>query len=766
MLTLPAIVFGALAAAVVAPWTLGRLNPRLLVLVPLAALGALIYITGEVTSADLITHQISWVGSLGVNLSFRIDAFSLLFCWLITGIGALVVFYSASYFSDNPRVKYFTFLILSFMAAMIGAVLSDDVIIFFIFWELTSVISFLLIGFDSTKPEARRAATQSLMITAGGGLALLAGLLLLAQAAGSTQFTVIVGEGARIAELPIYPFALILILAGAFTKSAQLPFQFWLANAMAAPTPASAYLHSATMVKLGIFLLIVLDPAFGSTAIWQTLLIGFGAGTMMVAAGQALRVEGFKSVLAQTTVAALGTLTLLVGLDTPVAAVATVGFFLSHALYKAALFFVAGNAMHATGISSLREMGGLYRALPLTAAAAVVASLSMAGLPPFIGFIAKELLFEAKLAGGLTALVAIALIVNSVLVALAAVVSLRPFYKGPQKPAQLRHRERISLVTPPLILAGMGALLGIIPGLASSVILVDAASAVAGQPVDTKFKLWHGLTPMLGLSVVAVASGALLAWKWRPSHAALSRVETPLLFQTERLSDGLGSLTLALARWVTGMLQHGSLRRYTLVPVAVMLAVLCFAIARNGIAVPELTFNRPYIIGLTIIIILGSGLAALTKSFLAVLIGVGLVGYALGVFFLKNGAPDLAFTQFAVETVFVVIASAIILRLPLTVGDARTKSEKVIDGTLSIAVGGAATVMMLAVLASPLDERVSDYYRLVSLAEAYGRNVVNVIIVDFRALDTLGEIGVVALAALGAFGLMRGLKIRSRKTMS
>ena len=236
MLTLPAIVFGALAAAVVAPWTLGRLNPRLLVLVPLAALGALIYITGEVTSADLITHQISWVGSLGVNLSFRIDAFSLLFCWLITGIGALVVFYSASYFSDNPRVKYFTFLILSFMAAMIGAVLSDDVIIFFIFWELTSVISFLLIGFDSTKPEARRAATQSLMITAGGGLALLAGLLLLAQAAGSTQFTVIVGEGARIAERPIYPFALILILAGACTKSAQLPFQFWLANAMAAPT--------------------------------------------------------------------------------------------------------------------------------------------------------------------------------------------------------------------------------------------------------------------------------------------------------------------------------------------------------------------------------------------------------------------------------------------------------------------------------------------------------------------------------------------------
>jgi multicomponent Na+:H+ antiporter subunit A len=764
-LSLPIIV-GAFAGAAIAPWTLGRLSAHALALVPVAIVALLFAYGSDIIAAGGEATRIPWVESLGVGLSFRIDAFALLFATLIAGIGALVVLYAASYLAGEKGRLAFIGLILAFMAAMLGAVFSNDVILFFVFWEITSVLSFLLIGFKSENGKARRSAIQALLVTGGGGLSLLAGLLILASLAGTTEFTGIVAAGEEIAASPLFPAALLLVLGGAFTKSAQVPFQFWLGNAMAAPTPASAYLHSATMVKLGVYLLIVLDPAFGHTELWQTLLIGFGGATMLVAAIQALRVESFKAVLAQTTVVALGTLTLLVGIDDPVAAVATVGFFLSHALYKAALFFVAGNAIHATGVERLSQMRGLFRALPLTAVAAVVASLSMAGLPPFIGFISKELLFEAKLATGVTVLLVIAVVVNAIMVAVAAVIALRPFFGRVQEPATLRHRERFGLVAGPIILAGLGALFGIAPGLASSAILSDAAAAAAGGPVYANLKLWHGLTPMLGLSALAIGTGALLAWQWRPVHDRLAAIRIPAVMNSERIADGAGNGVLSAARILTGAMQNGSLRRYTLIPIAATTALLVYALARSGVAVPaELTFDRPYLFGVAAVIVLGSLLAALSRSFLAVLIGVGLVGYALGFLFLKQGAPDLAFTQFAIETIFVVIATAIVLRLPHMVPDARTVREKRLDGALSVGFGAVAALVLLGVMAAPFDQRVSDYFRLASLAEAYGRNVVNVIIVDFRALDTLGEIAVVALAALGAFGLMRGLRARTRRTL-
>lgn len=760
------LVAGSFAGAALLPWTLGRLSAHALAVLPLAVCATLFAYGNEILAAGGETVRWAWVESLGIALAFRIDAFSLLFATLISAIGALVVIYAASYMDHGTERLRFLSLILAFMAAMLGAVFANDVILFFVFWELTSVLSFLLIGFKSKDPEARRAANQALMVTAGGGLALLAGLLLVANIAGTTEITAIVAQGEAIAADPLFPAALVLVLAGAFSKSAQVPFQFWLANAMAAPTPASAYLHSATMVKLGVFLLIVLDPAFGHSELWQTLLVGFGGATMLVAAVQALRVERFKAVLAQTTVAALGTLTLLVGLDNPVAAVATVGFFLSHALYKAALFFVAGNAIHATGVARLSQMSGLFRALPLTAIAAVVASLSMAGLPPFIGFIAKELLFEAKLtSAGISALLAVAVIVNAVLVAVAAVVALRPFFGREQKPATLRHRERFGLVIGPIMLAGLGAAFGLAPGLASSAILADAASVAAGEPIDTELKLWHGLTPMLALSGLAVGVGAFLAWQWEAVHRMLARVSVPTPMHAERLFDRLGGLVLACARTSTAAMQNGSLRRYTLVPLLAATALIVFALARTGIAVPDLTFDRPYIIGIVGVLVIGSALAALARSFLTVLVGVGLVGYALGVLFLKKGAPDLAFTQFAVETVFVVIATAVVLRLPASALDARTTRQKRVDGAVALSLGAASTLLAISLLASPFDERVSDYFRLASYTEAFGRNVVNVIIVDFRALDTLGEIGVVALAAVAAFGLMRGLRLRAKRSL-
>ena len=759
----PALLLLA-AIGTLAPFALRGRGMAWSALVPLGVLVALVVQAPDVLGSGAVSASVEWLPSLGITLAFRVDAFSLLFAMLIAGIGALVVLYAASYLKGDPDRARFVFLLLAFMVAMLGAVLADDAIVLFVFWELTSLISFLLIGHKATDPAARRAAVQGLMVTAGGGLALLAGLLLMASIAGTTSLSGIVAAGPAIAASPLFVPALLLVLAGAFTKSAQVPFHFWLPGAMAAPTPASAYLHSATMVKLGIYLMIRLDPAFGSEAVWQVLLIGFGGLTMLVAAAQALRVEAFKAVLAQTTVAALGTLTLLIGLDDPVASVATVGFLLSHALYKAALFFAAGNAIHATGEDRLSRMSGLGRALPLTAGAALIACLSMAGLPPFIGFIAKELLFEAKLAAGTTALIAIAVLTNAVLVGVAAVVALRPFFLGPQRPERLRHGESSGMVAGPVLLAGLSALLGLLPGLASSAILEDAVSAAAGEPIAVELALWHGLTPYLGLSVLAVTIGGLVFWKWRPIHDALSRRRVPTAFHAERLSDRLADGTLDFGRGLTGRLQNGSLRLYAWVPLTVLAALLLISLLSGGLDLPRLALaERPYLIAIVAVLVAGSFVAATARSFLAVLVAVGLVGYALGVLFLKKGAPDLAFTQFAVETVFVVVAAAVLVRLPLGEPEPRTGGERRADAALALSLGVLGTLVAMSLMAQPFDQRISDYFREVSLPEAFGRNVVNVVIVDFRALDTLGEIAVVALAALAAFGLMRGLRPRTEQ---
>ena len=762
----PALVLLAFVGAALAPWTIGRIRPHLSALVPLAILIAIIAFApallaaveaaGDPTAG--VVGSWSWVPSLGIMLSWRVDGFSLLFSGLIAGIGTLVVVYAASYMRGDPDAPRFIFLILAFMGAMLGAVFADDVIALFVFWELTSLISFLLIGHKSTDPVARRAAVQGLMVTAGGGLALLAGLLLLASLAGTTSLSGIVAAGPQILASPLYLPALLLVLLGAFTKSAQVPFQFWLPGAMSAPTPASAFLHSATMVKLGVYLLIRLDPAFGGDTAWQVLLVGFGGATMLVAAVQSLRVAAFKAILAQTTIAALGTLVLLVGLDDPVASVATVGFFLSHALYKAALFFAAGNAIHATGEDRLSAMGGLYRAMPVTAIAAVVACLSMAGLPPFIGFIAKELLFEAKLAAGTAAVIGLAVIVNAVLVAVAANVALRPFFIGPQRPATLLHGETPGLAGPPVLLAVLGTVLGLLPGLASSAILEDAVSAAAGEPIAVDLKLWHGITPYLGLSVLAVMIGGLVAWKWDRLHGWLAPRRMPTAIHAERLSDRIAGGTLGFGRALTARLQNGSLRSYAWVPMVAFALVLLVPLVTSPIAFPVLDVTeRPYLLAIVAILVAGSFVAATARSFLTVLIAIGLVGYALGVVFLKKGAPDLAFTQFAVETVFVVVATAVLVRVPLGVPEPRDGGQRRADGILAVSVGVLATLGALAMMGEPFDPRVSDYFREVSLSEAFGRNVVNVVIVDFRALDTLGEIAVVALAALAAFGLMRGV---------
>jgi len=705
-----------------------------------------------------VLQTISWVPSLGVDLSFRIDGFSLLFALLITGIGTLVIIYTSAYMagdSDQPR---FLAYILGFMGSMLGLVLSDNLIVLFVFWELTSFFSFLLIGFNGESKKARQAAVQSLMITVAGGLALFAGILMLGFTSGSFSLTALLNDPAPVLNSPLMPAIIICIFAGCFTKSAQFPFHFWLPNAMEAPTPASAYLHSATMVKAGVYLLLRLDPAFGSEAIWIWPLVAFGSATMVAAGIQSLRFTEFKAVLAYSTVVALGTLVLLAGLDDPTASIAAIGFILAHAFYKAALFFVAGTAIRAVGTKDIAKMGGLARYLPFTATAAVLAGLSMAGLPPFGGFIAKELLFEAKLTNGwLILALSVGVFVNAAVVAIAFVTALRPFFLKPQIPLEKVIPESPGMYIGPIVLAGLGAAMGLAPELFNATLLLPAATAIFGTQVEGYFKLWHGLTPMLAMSALAVALGGALAWKWEAVHRRMAAISALDLLSPQGLYDRSMAGILQLGERITRILQNGQLRVYALFVFIVSGVTLGVGlIASGGPALPDMSApDDDYAWVFAGLLVAGSLAAALSKNLMASLLAIGLVGYAVAVLLLTNGAPDLAFTQFAVETLFVVIVTAVLLKMPMNAPDPRSRDQRLLDAAVALGVGTATTFVALSALALPFDGSISDFFGAVALSEANGRNVVNVILVDFRALDTLGEIAVVAFAAFAAWGLLR-----------
>lgn len=708
-----------------------------------------------------IVDVVSWVPSLGIDLTFRLDGFSLLFALLISGIGAMVTLYASSYMSEKPAFQRAQFLlyILLFMTAMLATVSADNLVAMFVFWEMTSLLSFLLVGFQGEDPKARKAALQSLLVTAGGGLALLAGIILIGVEAGTFSLAAIIANPAPLVESPLFPAIVACIFVGAFTKSAQVPFHFWLPNAMKAPTPASAYLHSATMVKLGIYLLARFDPVFSQVAWVGTTMVAFGGATMLIAAIQALRATEIKAVLAFSTVASLGTLVMLIGLDGPVSSVAVVGFILAHALYKASLFFCAGMVIHATGTTQLNRLGGLARHLPVTAAATIIACFSMAGLPPFIGFISKEYLFEAKIASSFdTIVIAIGVMVNAVMVAIAGVLALRPFFGRARRPVRLTHGETPGMMIGPLLLGATGVAFGVMPSLVADALIQPAAIAIHGESFEVSFKLWHGLTPMLALSGLVVLLGATLAWYWDPIHFALRRRRGLGSLLGDRGYDHVLESTLALARWSTRVLQNGDLRIYSVVVAASVTGLLAFGLlSAGGPMLPTVVDVplRPYLVVVCLLIIAGTIAAAVVPSLITAIVAVGLSGYGLALVFLMNGGPDLALTQFSVETLFVVIVTAILLRLPVVARSSRSAGERWMDGVIASAFALCVFVAALWVAGKPFNTELTEWFAATSVPEGFGRNVVNVILVDFRALDTFGEIAVVAFAALAAWVLLR-----------
>ncbi|MGB0681692.1 MAG: putative monovalent cation/H+ antiporter subunit A [Magnetovibrionaceae bacterium] len=718
-----------------------------------------------ISGGEAIRFSVPWVPDLGIYLSFYLDGLSLLFALLISGIGTFIVLYAATYLTKHADLGRFLMFILMFMGSMLGLVLADNVVTLFVFWELTSITSFLLIGFNHKSQRSRRAALQALVVTGGGGLALLAGLLFMAQAGGAMELSVLLQSGDLLRDHPHYMAILILVLIGAFTKSAQAPFHFWLPNAMEAPTPVSAYLHSATMVKAGVYLLARVNPGLGGTEVWQTTLVLFGAVTFLIGAVLALRNTDLKFMLAQTTVASLGLLVFLIGLGHEQALEAAMAYLLAHALFKGALFMVAGCIDHGTGTRELWQLSGLRSAMPLTFAAAALAALSMAGLPPFFGFIAKEFVYKGTMGEFWPlAITGVAMIGNALMFAVAFLVGFKPFLGAPSDTPKQAHEGKPGLWLGPLTLAALSLLAGVFSGVPETFLVGPAVWAVAGQQVTVDLYLWGGFKLPLLLSLVTVALGVVLLWRARPIGSAMAAA-FGRLWNIDRGYDRFLDALVGLARTATNRLQTGTLRHYLLVTLLVVAVVLLWPVMAMGDLTASLSWPETeiYVWGVAVLALGGGFAIAFERSRLVAILSMGILGMAVALIFVVFSAPDLAFTQLMVETLSVVILALVLARLPIYRSDWRGWPRALRDSVIGVAVGVGFVLLLLSITERPLDMGLSEYFAARSYTEAFGRNIVNVILVDFRALDTFGEIAVVVIAGIAVLSLlaMGGRRLKS-----
>ncbi len=730
----------------------------LLAVVPAALTIYFALASGQVAERGRLVTGWQWSPELGIRLSFALDGLSLLFALLICGIGALVLIYAGGYLAGDRRLGQLYAILLLFMGAMLGLVLADNILTLFIFWELTSISSFLLIGFPHERSEARAAARQALLITGGGGLALLLGFLMLGTAGGSFELTELLARGDVLRAHPWYGAILALVLAGAFTKSAQFPFHFWLPSAMEAPTPVSAYLHSATMVKAGVYLLARLLPVLGGTPAWTAAVGGFGAATMIAGGLLALYQTDLKRILAYTTVSALGTLTLLVGIGSEEAVTAAVVFLLAHALYKGALFMVAGAIDHETATRNVEKLGGLRRAMPITAAVAVLAAVSLSGFGPVLSFIAKEQLFEAVLHVDRIGVVlgSAAVLASALFVAEALIVTIRSFFGPLQATPKAPHEPPLSMWLGPALLAALGLGIGIYPALVERHVVAAAISAILNGPAEVALSLWHGLNPALGMTAASVVLGAGLYTGWTAVRRRTSWVERVLGFwpsDAYRLSlEGIKYV----ARSVTSAMQSGYLRQYLFVILFVTVVLVgATLVMKDGVprtfAWSDLRFYEAV---LATLMMFAALYAVFAPGRLSTVASLGIVGYGVALIYILYGAPDLAMTQILVETLTVLLFVLAFHHLPryrnLTHPVSRLR-----DVLIALCVGGLMTTLVLAAISTPPDSRLAGYFAENSAARAHGRNIVNVILVDFRGLDTFGETTVLSVAAFGVYALLK-----------
>jgi len=726
--------------------------------------GAFIYFLTRIPaiSKGTITKQsFAWIPELSLNIEFTLDGLSLIFALLITAIGALVFLYAKAYMKSYEGRSRFYFYLSVFSGAMLGLVLSTNLIQFFIFWELTSVLSFLLISFFNEKDSARSAAFQSLFITTFGGLSLLAGIILIGNIADSYNLSDWIAHAEQIKASKIYLPALLLILIGIFTKSAQFPFHFWLPGAMQAPTPVSAYLHSATMVKAGVFLLARLNPVLGGTDEWTHIIPVIGAITMLVGSYLSITQKDIKAILAYTTISALGLLVLLFGIDTNLSVKAAMVFLFVHAFYKASLFMIAGYIDKKTGTRDIDSLGGLARILPYGFGVAAIALLSMAGLPPLLGFIGKELIYEAKVQSpGLGFLVLIFGVVSNILMVTISLYFLFKVFMG-KALTHIKRPKKIDLyfLAGPASLAFLSLALGLYPDFLSGLI-EPAIEVIRVEVVQIKLKLWHGLNLVFLLSLFTVISGVLIFLLIYKNHK--------FLLGWRKLNDRIFYINFSdvflsgIDRFVgysgknTKLIQHGYHRYYilTIILFTSLLLWLQIFITRDWQLDTKFTLQPFYISGLIGIMMLAAIYSAISRSRLNTIIAMGITGYGISLIYLYYSAVDLAITQIIVETLTIVIFVLVLQKLP-KFATLSKKSTRLRDAAIALVFGGVMTILALKAIHVDFNLPISDFFIEKSYPEAFGKNVVNVILVDFRTLDTLGEITVLSVAAVGVYVLLK-----------
>lgn len=716
----------------------------------------------SISNGVTILEAHSWVPSLNVNADFNLDGLSLLFALLITGIGSLIFIYASAYLKNHPFIDRFFGYLCLFMAAMLGMVLSDNILLLFVFWELTTISSFFLIGFNNDSEDSRKSAITALSITGIGGFFLLVGLILISQIGNSYSITELIESSNIITEHYLYPVILFFIFIGAFTKSAQFPFHFWLPNAMKAPTPVSAYLHSATMVKAGVFLLARMSPVLGDTLEWSYTLMIVGGFTMIYAAIHSLFRTDLKAILAYSTIAALGILVFLIGLGTKEAFIAMATFIIVHALYKASLFMITGIIDHETGTRNLTKLRGLKKVLFPVYIAGVLAALSSAGLPFTIGFIGKDLIYESTLTAATSFALYItiaAVLTNTCLVAAGFMAGIRPF-TGKILP----ELETVKLPSkvfwiPPIILSVLGILFGFFPAFVGDFLVSPLVDAIANDKVVVSLKVWHGFNTVLTLSLSTLALGTIVYFINKPSENKLLWLARLSALSPEILYKKFCQKMIVLSTYFTNLMHNGYLRSYVIKIIIFTEVLLIYQLYVGGPLIIDYTILSEITLfdAAAVVFLLGGVVMTLfTKSRLTAVIGTSIVGYALCLLFMIYSAPDLAITQFTIDTLVVVLFVLVMFNLPPFIKMADINSKVILrDAVVSISFGFIMSLIALRVLQVPTSKEVSEFYGTFAYTLAKGKNVVNVILVDFRGMDTMFEIIVLSISAIGVYSLIK-----------
>lgn len=728
----------------------------------------------DISAGTVVTERLAWMPSLGIDVVVRLDGFAWMFAMLVSGMGLLVIVYARYYLSaDDPAARFYS-LLLGFMGAMLGVVVSGNLVQLVVFWELTSVFSFLLIGYWTHRKDARRGARMAFTVTATGGLTLLAGVLILGHIVGSLELETVLRSGDLVRAHPLYPLALGLVLLGALTKSAQFPFHFWLPHAMAAPTPVSAYLHSATMVKAGVFLLARLWPVLSGTEEWFWIVGGAGLATLLLGSYVAMFQNDLKGLLAYSTISHLGLITLLLGLNSPLAAVAAVFHMMNHATFKASLFMAVGIIDHESGTRDMRRLDGLFRFMPITGTLAIVACAAMAGVPLLNGFLSKEMFFAETVFVSAHPAIEYGLPAAATLAGIFAVVySLRfghdVFFGPPPTDCPRQPHEPVHWMRVPVELLVLACVVvGTLPAWSIGPVLALAAQPVVGGTLPAySLAVWHGVNAPLVMSLIATVGGLLVYLRFAERFKQRRSRSAPLLqgLDGKRLFENvLARMSNAARRLVRGL---GTRRLQP--QLFAMLLIAGLAGLGSALIVP-LTWGDRARVPVTpefalLWVIAGAcaiGAANQAKFHrLAALAMLSVVGLALCITFAWFSAPDLALTQLAVEVVTLVLFLLGLRWMPKRVeqDDPRTRARawwrRRRDLVLAMAIGVGLSALSYALLTRQAPLSISPFFIAKALPEGGGTNVVNVMLVDFRGFDTLGEITVLGIVGLTVYALLR-----------